>query len=279
MTDTLKFAVIGNPISHSLSPQIHEHFASQFGLNISYEAIEAPIEGFIQTLHNLQSQGYSGVNVTVPFKLEANQQANIRDEYAALAEAANTLKFQADKSIHAHNTDGIGLVKDLSDTLKIDLKEKTVLILGAGGAVQGIIKPLLDAGVSSITISNRTYSKAQVLARKFSAYGEVFAIQQALMPYTPSFDLVINGTSASIAGEDLDIPTNLVTKRTICYDLMYSKNGNTPFVDWAIEQGVAAAYDGLGMLIEQAAFAFTLWLDRKPDTVHTKKFLVTVLNS
>ncbi len=278
MSEPLKFAVIGNPISHSLSPQIHQHFAQQFDIDLSYEAIEAPEERFAETIEQLQQKGYHGVNVTVPFKLQAFDLASFKDSYSQLANASNTLVFNQDNTIAAHNTDGQGLVKDLSETKKINLKDKTVLILGAGGAVQGIIKPLLDAGVSSITISNRTYSKAHAIAKKFSSYAEVFAIQQALMPYTPSFDMLINGTSASISGETLDIPSNLVTKNTICYDLMYSKT-DTAFVSWAKEQKVAYAYDGLGMLIEQAALAFSIWHDQKPNSISTHKHIATLLNS
>lgn len=269
----VKLAVLGNPIHHSLSPQIHQHFAAQCELAIHYEAIEVPVDDFSNTVRLLQAQDYAGVNVTVPFKTQAFEMANSRDEYAAMAAAANTLSFHADQRIHAANTDGRGLVSDLQNNLAVDLHLKSVLILGAGGAVQGILKPLLDAGVTSITICNRTYSKAQTLARHFAQHGEVFAIQQALMPYTPSFDLIINGTSASLTNEALDLPTNLLKNGSVCYDLMYS-NTDTPFVAWAKSNGVKHAHDGLGMLIEQAAFAFEIWLTQKPDTLKTKAHIV-----
>lgn len=278
MTDPLKFAVIGNPISHSLSPQIHQHFAEQFGIKLHYEAIAAPEDDFAGTIRQLQNEGYKGVNVTLPFKLQACEIATTLDSYAELADAANTLVFNDDNSINACNTDGLGLVKDLAEAQNVNLQGKTVLILGAGGAVQGIIKPLLDAGTSSITISNRTYSKAQTLAKKFAAYGEVFAVQQGLMPLTLAFDIVINATSASVEGKNLNIPDNIVTKKTVCYDLMYSQD-DTVFIQWAKNQKVSQACDGLGMLIEQAAIAFYIWHGQKPNTAKTKKYLATLLNN
>lgn len=259
MTD--HYAVIGNPISHSKSPLIHRMFAEQTGQDICYEAIEAPLDGFADTVARLRAEGYKGCNVTVPFKFEAFRLATKRSSRANHANAVNTLLFEGDE-ILGDNTDGIGLLTDIEQNLGYPLFLKSALILGAGGAAAGVLWPLFNAGVS-IIIANRTVEKAEQLAAPFKGTGTVFGKSyQALAGHR--FDLVINATSSGLSGQLPPLPDGLFKPGALAYDMMYGKE--TPFMAFARQQGAAIVTDGLGMLVEQAAASFALWRKVRPQT-------------
>lgn len=259
MTD--KYAVIGHPISHSKSPLIHQMFAEQTGQDMSYEAIEAPLDGFATTIQRLRDEGYKGCNVTVPFKHEAFNLANELSGRARAAHAVNTLLFQ-DGKILGDNTDGVGLVADIEQNLGCKFLFKRVLLMGAGGAAHGVIWHLFNAG-ASVTISNRTMDKADKLAAEFEGYGTVFASSYEALA-GQQFDIVINATSSSLSGALPPLPGGLFKAGALAYDMMYGKQ--TPFLRFAQEQGAARLADGLGMLVEQAAVAFQKWRGVAPDT-------------
>ena len=255
MTD--RYAVIGNPISHSKSPLIHSLFAKQTGEDIRYEAIEAPRDGFAATIARLRDEGYKGCNVTVPFKFDACKTATRLSARAQAAEAVNTLKFGND-AIDGDNTDGAGLVRDIEQNLGVLLHSKRVLLMGAGGAASGVVLPLLSAG-ATVTVANRTAGKACELAEKFpgvsgGGYGDLSGRQ---------FDVVINATSAGLSDSEIPLPSGIFAEGALAYDMMYGRQ--TPFMTFAQEQGARVA-DGLGMLIEQAAEAFFIWRGVRPDT-------------
>ncbi|MBI5436321.1 MAG: shikimate dehydrogenase [Nitrosomonadales bacterium] len=258
MTD--RYAVIGNPIAHSKSPLIHKLFGQQTGQDISYEAVLAPLDGFAATVERLRNEGYKGCNVTVPFKQSAYQLANRKQHLSfdvVHAHAANTLEFKSD-GVHLHNTDGIGLIHDIQDNLGVYLRDKRVLLIGAGGAARGVISPLRLTG-ASITITNRTVDKAHDLAKRFvvssCSYEELAG---------KSFDIVINATSSGLSDEMPPLPNGIFAPHALAYDMMYGKK--TPFMKFAREQGAAIVSDGLGMLVEQAAESFFLWRGVRPDT-------------
>lgn len=259
MTD--KYAVIGHPISHSKSPLIHKMFAEQTGQDMSYEAIEAPLDGFAATIQRLRGEGYKGCNVTVPFKHEAFKLANELSGRARAAHAVNTLLFQ-DGMILGDNTDGVGLVADIEQNLDCKFLFKRVLLMGAGGAAHGVIWHLFNAG-AAIIISNRTMDKADKLAAEFEGYGTVFAKSYAALA-GQQFDIVINATSSGLSEELPPLPAGLFKPGALAYDMMYGKE--TPFLRFAREQGAARVADGLGMLVEQAAVAFHKWRGVAPDT-------------
>ncbi|HLY97122.1 MAG: shikimate dehydrogenase [Sideroxydans sp.] len=259
MTD--KYAVIGNPISHSKSPLIHRLFAEQTGQDMSYEAIEAPLDGFTATIQRLRAEGYKGCNVTVPFKFEAYKLCDRLGERARDAKAVNTLLFQ-DGQILGANTDGAGLLADIEKNLGFKLMWKDALLLGAGGAAAGVVWPLFNAGVG-IVIANRTIEKAQVLADEFEGAGTVYARRFDELAGR-QFDLVINATSSGLKDELPPLPDGLFKPGALAYDMMYGRE--TPFMAFAREQGAAVVADGLGMLVEQAAEAFYLWRGVRPDT-------------
>lgn len=263
MTD--RYAVIGHPISHSKSPLIHRLFAEQTGQDISYEAIEAPLDGFAATIDRLRDEGYKGCNVTVPFKFEAFRyvaQLHGRwNDRVNTATAANTLKLD---EVSAENTDGLGLVCDIQRNHGISLKGKRVLLMGAGGASYGVALPLLEAG-AVLTVANRTAEKAEKMAASlsFASEGtisgggyETLAGQQ--------FDIVINATSSGLFDELPPLPAGIFAPGALAYDMMYGRE--TPFMRFAREQGAAVVADGLGMLVEQAAEAFFIWRGVRPDT-------------
>ncbi|WXT99994.1 MAG: Shikimate dehydrogenase (NADP(+)) [Catillopecten margaritatus gill symbiont] len=256
-----KLAVFGNPIEHSLSPKIHTLFAQQTGVEVTYTKELAPIDGFAKTANDFIAQGGVGFNITVPFKIDAFKFATQHTLNAKTAGAVNTIKIEGDTRI-GENTDGIGLVNDITKNLGIDLQDKTVLILGAGGATRGILLPLLKQKPASIMISNRTATKAIKLANDFAEYGETCGFGLEKVKPIP-FDVVINATSASLGGKMLDIPAE-VADGAICYDLMYGKT--TPFMQWAQDNNASMVADGLGMLVEQAAEAFAFWTGKQPDT-------------
>ena len=259
MTD--QYAVIGHPIAHSKSPLIHQAFAAQTQQDISYQAIEAPLDGFKATIERLVGEGYKGCNVTVPFKLEAFQLCKQLTGRAKAAQAVNTLFFR-DGEILGDNTDGAGLLTDLEQNLQCKLLFKKVLLMGAGGAAHGVIWQLFNAG-TTITVANRTVEKAQQMVSEFAPYGTVIASSYEALA-GKSFDVVINATSSSLAEALPPLPDGLFAPQALAYDMMYGKQ--TPFLKFAAEQGAARLSDGLGMLVEQAAEAFFKWREVRPDT-------------
>lgn len=255
-----RYAVFGNPIGHSKSPFIHTLFARQTNQPLIYTAETAPKEGFVEAVTAFFAEGGKGCNVTLPFKEEAYQFASRLTERAQLAGAVNTLKKLDDGEIMGDNTDGAGLVQDLLQH-QVVLEGAKILIIGAGGAARGVIKPLLEQGPASLTITNRTFTKAQALADIFASHGPVTA--KALERIDEGFDVIINSTSASISGELPAISSSIFTANSTSYDMMYGK-GDTCFNQWAKQHGVTHAYDGLGMLVGQAAESFMLWRGLRP---------------
>ncbi|MGY4532247.1 shikimate dehydrogenase [Pseudomonas sp. TE3786] len=258
-----RYGVFGNPIGHSKSPLIHRLFAEQTGQQLSYEALLAPLDGFTAFARDFFANGCGG-NVTVPFKEQAYQLADSLTPRAQRAGAVNTLSKQNDGGLLGDNTDGAGLVRDLTVNAGVDLKGQRILVLGAGGAVRGVLAPLLAEQPHSVVIANRTVEKAEALARLFADLGPVAACGFDWLE--APVDLIINGTSASLAGELPPISPSLIKAgHTLCYDMMYGK-GLTAFNQWASDQGAARTVDGLGMLVEQAAEAFFLWRGVRPGS-------------
>lgn len=255
MTDL--YTVFGNPIAHSKSPLIHAEFARQTGQRMVYTTILAPLEHFADAVRAFQAEGGRGANVTVPFKEQAYALANARSERAEAAGAVNTLNFAAGE-IYGDNTDGIGLVHDLTENQGFALAGKRILLLGAGGAARGVILPLLKRQPADLFIANRTASKALDLAGRFGCRGGGF---DGLADW--SFDLVINATAASLAGDLPPLPEGIYAPGALAYDMMYGRE--TPFMAAARAQGARVA-DGLGMLVEQAAEAFFVWRGVRPET-------------
>lgn len=255
MTD--RYAVFGNPISHSKSPRIHAEFARQTGQDLAYEAIEAPLDDFAGAVRAFRDAGGRGANVTVPFKEQAYLLASERTERADAAGAVNTLVFQG-AEILGDNTDGAGLVNDLVDNLGCDPAGRRILLLGAGGAARGVGLPLMEREPAELFIANRTAYKARELSARFDCYGGGF---DALAGRR--FDLVVNATAASLAGELPPLPDGLFAPGALAYDMMYGRD--TPFLAFARAQG-ARVTDGLGMLVEQAAEAFRVWRGVRPAT-------------
>lgn len=262
------YAVIGNPIAHSKSPRIHGLFAEQTGEPVSYQALLAPVDDFTSSVDTFRAQGGCGMNVTVPFKQDAWAYANQHSDRAKTAGAVNTLIFQPDGLCVGDNTDGVGLVNDLVNNHHLQLNGSRILLLGAGGAVRGVLQPLLDTGPAELLIANRTAQRAVDLAASFSATGPVAGCgldQLSEQAGSNGFDLVINGTSASLQGKLPPLPDNLLADNATVYDMMYSAEP-TAFVVWGNEHGAAQSLDGLGMLVEQAAESFYLWRGVRPDT-------------
>jgi shikimate dehydrogenase len=260
-----RYAVIGNPVAHSLSPVIHARFAEQTGEAIEYEALLAPEDAFAETLIEFRDAGARGANITVPFKQEAWQLADQLSERARLAGAVNTLVFGDDGVLFGDNTDGTGLLNDLTVNHGLELSGKELLILGAGGAVRGVLLPLLSASPARILIANRTRARAEELADAFGQYGLVEARGfDELEDCRP--DLVINGTSAGLSGDVPPVPETLFEQGAAAYDMMYGKSEPTAFQCWAEASGSDLSMDGLGMLVEQAAESFYIWRGIRPDT-------------
>ncbi|HSM98870.1 MAG TPA: shikimate dehydrogenase, partial [Gallionella sp.] len=253
MTD--KYAVIGNPIAHSKSPQIHKMFAEQFkgkpAGDISYEKIEAPLDGFAATIEQLRKAGYKGCNVTVPFKFEAFQLATNRSKGAEAAEAVNTLQFNGDH-IFGDNTDGVGLVSDIQVNLEIPLKNRRVLLMGAGGAAYGVAFPLVDIVGSDLTVVNRNIENAAKMIRAFKTRGTMVSLyryeEESFI--AREFDVVINATSTGLSDEMPPLPSGIFAPGALAYEMMYGRE--TPFMKFARAHGAAIVTDGLGMLVEQA---------------------------
>ena len=265
MTD--RYAVVGNPIAHSKSPLIHAEFARQTGQDMSYERLLAPLDGFAETVDGFRQSGGKGLNVTVPFKEEAYRYAGRKTVRAEAAGAVNTLKFDNGQII-GDNTDGAGLVRDLTANLKQTLSGKRILLMGAGGAARGTIAPLLAEQPAALVLANRTLAKAQQLVELFG--GKIAAVAYEVL-VDERFDIVVNATAASLKGELPPLPNELFNPGALAYDMMYG--AETPFMAWARVHGAAQVADGLGMLVEQAAESFFLWRGVRPDSAPAIRLL------
>jgi shikimate dehydrogenase len=259
MTD--RYAVIGNPIAHSRSPEIHAAFARQTGEDLRYERLLAPLDGFGPALAAFRAAGGRGLNVTVPFKGEAYRLASEVTERARVAEAVNTLRFDG-AQVYGDNTDGVGLVRDLAANLGVGIGGRRILIVGAGGAARGVIEALLDAQPAEVVVVNRTGERAGALERQFAG-----RVQGAGFEAVPrhGFDIVINASSAGLAGEAPPLPAAAFAAGATAYDMVYGE-GETPFLAFARRSGAARLADGLGMLVEQAAESFFVWRGVRPAT-------------
>jgi len=258
-----KYIVVGNPIKHSKSPQIHHAFAQQTGQSMDYSMFEIALGNFASYMDNFFSEKGCGVNITVPFKQDAYQYADVLSTRAQLAGAVNTLKRQEDGTILGDNTDGEGLVKDLL-AHEVCLKGSRILLIGAGGAARGVIYPLLQQLPKNMVIVNRTREKALKLAQHFHTYGPIVGFGHDEIG-AQEFDLVINATSASLSGNLPSIPTSIFPSSCCVYDMMYSSN-TTVFNQWATKHGARLCLDGLGMLVGQAAESFFIWRNIYPET-------------
>ncbi|MDI9243763.1 shikimate dehydrogenase [Marinobacter sp. CHS3-4] len=260
------YAVVGNPISHSKSPRIHSLFAQQTGENLEYTAIQAPETEFGGVVSGFFSRGGQGLNVTVPFKEEAWRLADTHTDRALRAGAANTLYVDDKGALIADNTDGHGLVTDLMQNHGVELAGAKVLVLGAGGAVRGVLGPLLSQKPMSLTIANRTVAKAQGLVDLFrDEFADTDLRACGFEEPSEPFDVIINGTSASLQGDLPPLSPTVIAAGTVVYDMMYSLE-TTPFNQWALDQGATRVFDGLGMLVEQAAESFRVWRGITPET-------------
>lgn len=258
-----EYAVFGNPVAHSRSPQIHRAFAAQRQQPITYERIEVPLDSFVTRVRHFFADEGKGANVTVPFKEEAYALCQSHSDRAQQAGAVNTLALRGG-ALYGDNTDGAGLVQDLRVNLGWQLAGRRVLILGAGGAVRGVLGPLIDEGPADITIANRTEARAAQLAEQFREQG-VPVYAAGLARPGRQYDLIINAISAGLSGEMPTLPDDLPGKGCVCYDMVYG-DSLTPFLRWAEMRGVTATADGVGMLVEQAAESFYLWHNWRPRT-------------
>lgn len=265
MTD--RYAVIGNPIEHSKSPVIHAAFALQTGQDMDYSKVLAPVDGFARTVQTLHENGFKGANVTVPFKLEAFHLVNQLTERAHDAGAVNTLVFNND-GIYGDNSDGVGLVRDIQQNLDIPIQSKKVLLIGAGGAAEGVLHPILEQHPQLLVITNRTLDKALTMVKKVEEQGDFRFVSVNAYAFHDlrghSFDIVINATSTGLSDADLPLPPEIFAQGSLAYDMMYGRE--TPFMAFARQHGAGRIADGLGMLVEQAAEAFFIWRQIHPDT-------------
>jgi shikimate dehydrogenase len=260
-----QFAVFGHPISHSLSPAIHQAFAQQCGIELEYRALDASPADFADAVRRFFAVGGRGANVTLPHKAAAFALADQHSVAATRAGTANVLTRLDDGRLAAHNTDGDGMVRDLAERHEVDLRGHDTLLLGAGGAARGVAWPLLDAGVRSLTIVNRSPAAADALADAIGEPARVRTRYWGDLATIGSYDLIVNATSAGVLGVALQLPFALLGSRAVCYDLSYG-GAAAGFLDWARAAGARYACDGLGMLVETAAAAFALWHGRRPDT-------------
>ncbi len=265
MTD--RYLVMGNPIAHSRSPQIHTRFAQQTGEDMTYDRLLAPLEGFDVAVREFMAAGGRGANVTVPFKLDAFALADELSPRAKAAGAVNTLTFNEGRII-GDNTDGVGLVRDIVISAAVPVIGKRLLLLGAGGASRGVILPLLSESPAELIIVNRTFAKAEELVTQFS-HPAFRALR--FEDLSGAFDVVINATSASLSSELPPVPATVFSERTLAYDMMYGAQP-TLFMQMAASHG-AIVRDGLGMLVEQAAESFFVWRGVRPDTVPVYQWL------
>lgn len=263
-----RYAVIGNPIAHSKSPSIHAAFARQTGQAMRYEALLAPLDGFAASVARFRAEGGRGLNVTVPFKLEAHALTPRHTARAAAAGAANTLLFD-EQGILADNTDGVGLVRDLTLNLATPLAGRHILLLGAGGAARGALLPLLEQRPARLTIANRTTTRAETLLGMFRDQAANAAVDLDASAFTTlgarGYDIIINATAASLSGQIPELPPMLYRDAALAYDMMYARE-DTPFMVAARHHGASRVADGLGMLVEQAAESFFVWRGVRPDT-------------
>jgi shikimate dehydrogenase len=265
MTD--HYAVVGNPVAHSLSPQIHAEFARQTGHDLDYVRLLSPFASFRATVLEFRDGGGRGVNVTLPFKREAWELASELSEAAQDAQAVNVLDFR-DGAIRGDNTDGVGVVTDLQRNMGFSIAAKRILVMGAGGATHGVMSPILDAGPALLVVANRTLHKATRLVERYRKL-QRFALRNiAAHSYQQlaglRFDLVINATSAGLNDEMPPLPPGIFAAGAAAYDMVYGKR--TPFMEFARLQGVSLVADGLGMLVEQAAESFRIWRGVRPET-------------
>jgi len=258
-----RYAVIGNPIAHSKSPLIHTEFARQTAQQLTYSAELVELGGVKAFVKSFTENNGKGLNVTVPFKQDAFELATELSGRAQRAGAVNTLTLK-DNIIFGDTTDGVGLLNDLTQNHQLNIKNKHILIVGAGGAVRGVLEPLLLESPASLVIANRTVSRAQQLAEDFSSFGNISACEFSELK-NKQFDIIINGTSASLSGELPPLPENLFSKNACAYDMMYAKEP-TVFMQWSKQQGAKLILDGLGMLVEQAAESFYIWRGVRPET-------------
>jgi len=263
-----QYAVIGNPIEHSKSPGIHLLFADQTGEHLNYEKMLADEDKFSEAVTDFFSNGGKGLNVTVPFKNDACEFVDELTGYAKNAGAVNTIYKDENGKFIGANTDGIGLLRDLKKSLRVQIVNKRILIIGAGGATQGIVEPLLNEHPSELIIANRTASKAEAIAEQFkesaSNVNSVTGCALNEIPKQP-YDLVLHATSAGLQGNNVELPIEIIGPNTCCYDLLYSDQ-DTPFMQWAKNNNAGNVVDGFGMLLEQAAEAFYIWRGQRPDT-------------
>jgi shikimate dehydrogenase len=264
-----RYGVMGYPVSHSRSPVIHRLFALQTGQDIQYELLQVTPDKLETAVRQFQRTGGKGLNVTVPHKSAIARLVDKTSERAATAGAVNTLSFR-DGEIHGDNTDGIGLLRDLSVNLGVNLEGANILVLGAGGATRGIVGPLLEMGPTSLRIANRTLDKAQAIAEHFARSGPVTACRFNVVPVSEPYDLIINATSAGLQGDAPPYPAAAITDQTYCYDLSYGLTA-TPFSVWARDNGAAHSVMGWGMLVEQAAESFHIWRGIRPNTAPVLK--------
>ncbi len=260
-----QYCVMGNPIAHSRSPWIHTRFAQLTGQPVHYDRQLVALEGFAQAVSDFAKAHGKGCNITVPFKLEAAALATKQSERVALAGAANTLTLHTDGTISADNTDGLGLVADITRNAQVEIKTKDILLIGAGGAAAGVLGPLLREQPRRVVIANRTVEKAQQLADAHAVIAKETGTQlavSALQEIAEDFDIVINGTASSLSGAESPVPTSALRHGALAYDMMYGEKAQG-FMDWATRNG-AVARDGLGMLVEQAAESFAIWRGVRP---------------
>jgi len=259
-----QYGVVGHPVAHSWSPFIHGMFAQATAQNLVYRLFDITPENYRRDTLKLFAAGVRGLNVTLPHKQAAADLVNELTPRAMRAQAVNTIAFFEDTTLLGDNTDGVGLTADLENNLRIDLADKRVLILGAGGAVRGVLGPLLERELREVHIANRTPQKAQTLANEFADMGKISGFEFADLR-GPAYDLIINATSAALSGEMPPLPAGIVSETTLCYDMSYGR-GDTPFTRWAKSLHAARAVKGWGMLVEQAAASFELWRGIRPST-------------
>jgi shikimate dehydrogenase len=277
MSAPSRYAVIGNPIAHSRSPMIHQLFAQQTGEAISYERILAQLPRFATSVDAFRAAGGLGMNVTVPFKIEAAAYAEDLTERARAAGAVNCLKFEAGR-VFGDNTDGLGLVGDLQGRLKLKLQGRSLLLLGAGGAGRGVLRSLLDAGIDRLVIANRTLERAQRLSEQCNdPRVSAVALEPVSVARIGPIDLLVNATSSSIATEGLPLPDALFACAGLAYDMFYSAD-QTSFMRQARQAGCGRVSDGLGMLVEQAAESFLIWRGVRPQTAAVYQAIRTQLD-
>ncbi|MBL8515409.1 MAG: shikimate dehydrogenase [Betaproteobacteria bacterium] len=266
---TQRFAILGHPVAHSKSPQIHAAFARAAGIDLTYERVEPPLDGFAVTVARLRAEGFRGANVTLPFKVDAFRLCTQRTRRAEQAESVNTLEFTA-QGIEGDTTDGIGLVRDVEGRCGRKIAGLRVLLVGAGGAARGVAGPLLDAAPARLAIANRTLARALDIVQLYSEASQLSALTLGELPQH-QFDLVINATSASLSDALPLVPPSVFASGALAYDMVYGK-GQTPFLQLAASAG-AQTSDGLGMLVEQAAEAFHHWHGVRPETAPVFRLL------